>query len=83
MAGNVISLGGAIVPEEAQANATLVEELERLLEAAKAGEIIGMAGSYVHKGRAASYSYAGNVGGFAIIGGLECAKEHLVRLALL
>jgi len=83
MSENVVSLHGkTFAPPEPAANATLVEELERLLEAARAGEIVGLAGAYLHKDRVVTYSYAGVVGGFGLIGGLECAKERLLRIAL-
>jgi hypothetical protein len=86
MSDNVIGLRGAYVPpaeEEAEAaNPTVVEELERLLEAAKAGEIVGFAGAYLHNDRSAGYSYAGPVSGYAVIGAVECVKERLLRIAL-
>ena len=65
-----------------QVSATLVNELERLLESARSGDIVGMAGSFIHADRLVSYSFAGAVGGFSLIGGLECLKERLVRNAL-
>jgi hypothetical protein len=81
---NIVSLDGrAFTPPDApQVSATLVGELERLLEAARGGEIVGMAGSFIHSDRLVSYSFAGAVGGFGVIGGLECLKERLVRHAL-
>jgi hypothetical protein len=81
MSGDVVSLHGA-QPIAPPPNQTLVKELERLLEAARSGEIIGMAGSYWHRNSTATYSYAGMVGSFAMLGGLECLKEKLVRLAV-
>jgi hypothetical protein len=66
----------------AEVNERLVEEIERLLEAARAGEIVGMAGTYLHKDRGTSYSFAGAVGSYSLIGGLECAKARLLAIAL-
>jgi len=82
MSDNVVSLLGFMEAKATEPNATLVEELERLLEAARAGEILGIAGSYVHRDRAVSYSYAGIVGGYALIGGIECLKQRLLGNAL-
>ena len=86
MSDNVVGLRGAYVPpaeeETGSVNPTVIEELERLLEAAKAGEIVGFAGTYLHKDRSAGYSYAGPVSGYAVIGALECVKERLLRIAL-
>jgi hypothetical protein len=58
MAAEVVSLNGAVALPDAKPNETLVQELERLLEAARAGEIVGMAGAYQHKDRVITYSYA-------------------------
>jgi hypothetical protein len=83
MSKNVVSLhGGQIPPSDSEPNVTVITELERLLAAARAGEIIGMAGSYVHKDKVITYSYAGAVASYAMLGGLDCVKERLVRIAL-
>ena len=82
MAAEVVSLNGAVALPDAKPNETLVQELERLLEAARAGEIVGMAGAYQHKDRVITYSYAGHVGGYGLLGGLDCVKARLIRLAL-
>jgi hypothetical protein len=82
MAAEVVSLNGAVALPDAKPNETLVQELERLLEAARAGEIVGMAGAYQHKDRVITYSYAGHVGGYGLLGGLDCVKARLLRLAL-
>ena len=82
MAAEVVSLKGAVPVADGKPIETVVRELERLLEAAKAGEVVGMAGAYQHKDRVVTYSYAGQVGGYSILGGLDCVKERLVRLIL-
>jgi hypothetical protein len=82
MSGNVVGLHGDYHPATVQTNTTVIAELERLLEAARSGEIVGVAGSYVHRNGVVGYSYAGAVAGYALIGGLECAKESLIRMAL-
>jgi hypothetical protein len=86
MSAQIVSLNGAVVSGDAalaaKPNEILVKELERLLDAARAGQIAGMAAAYQHHDRTISYSYAGSVGGFSLIGGLDCVKERLVQLAL-
>lgn len=84
MSAEIVSLNGAvaIAEPEVRPNETLVQELERLLQAARAGQIVGMAGAYQHQDRVITYSYAGVIGGYAVLGGLDCLKERLVRLAL-
>jgi hypothetical protein len=85
MSDKVVSLRGNLsleVQNPNKPNATVVEELERLLEAARAGEIIGLAGSYIHKDKMITYSYAGAVASYGLLGGLDCVKERLVRIAL-
>ena len=85
MSDNVVALRGVFhaSPEKgAEVNERLIEELARLLDDARSGEIVGMAGTYLHKDRRASYSFAGTVGTFSLIGGLECAKERLLAIVL-
>ena len=83
MGDNVVALRGTFQPPAPdEVNERLVEELARLLDAARSGEIVGMAGTYLHKDRRASYSFAGTVGTFSLIGGLECAKERLLALVV-
>ncbi|ACB96767.1 hypothetical protein [Beijerinckia indica] len=82
MSEKVVSLRGAHPVQSSQPNTTVIEELERLLEAAKAGEIVGLAGTYVHKDKVVTYSYAGAVGSYAMLGGLDCVKERLLRIAM-
>ncbi len=83
MSENVVSLRGGQIPfQDSEPNVMVIAELERLLAAARAGEIVGIAGSYVHKDKVITYSYAGAVATYAMLGGLDCVKERLVRLAL-
>jgi hypothetical protein len=55
MSEKIVSLRGNFILPPAQPNLTLIEEIERLLEAARAGEIVGMAGTYVHKDKTVSF----------------------------
>ncbi|MBV8798430.1 MAG: hypothetical protein JO208_01260 [Alphaproteobacteria bacterium] len=84
MSAEIVSLNGAVpIPQaEPRPNETLVSELERLLQAARAGQIVGMAGAYQHQDRIITYSYAGSIGGYSLLGGIDCLKERLVRLAV-
>ena len=82
MSDNVVALRGEFQAPAAEVNERLIEEMERLLEAARCGEIIGMAGTYLHKDKGASYSFAGNVGAYSLLGGLECAKARLLSIVL-
>ncbi|TCT08100.1 hypothetical protein [Aquabacter spiritensis] len=82
MSENVVSLRGTFHVEKAEPNPTVVGELERLLEAARSGELVGLAGVYLHKDKSVAYSYAGAVVGFGMIGGLECLKARLTHFAL-
>jgi hypothetical protein len=82
MSEKVVALRGELAAQEPQVSERLVEEIERVLEAARSGEIVGMAGTYLHKDRSASYSFAGLVGAYSVIGGLECAKARLLQIVL-
>ena len=82
MSDNVVALRGEYQPPSNEPNDRLVEEIERLLDMARSGEIVGMAGTYLHKDKGASYSFAGIVGSYGLIGGLECAKTRLLSIVL-
>jgi hypothetical protein len=82
MSEKVVALHGAYTSEETPANETVVKELERLLEAARAGQVVGIAGAYLHRDKQVGYSYAGIAAGYSILGGLECLKERLLRIIL-
>ena len=82
MSEKVVSLHGDYSPEAVQPNDTVVKELERLLEAARAGQLVGIAGAYLHRDKIVSYSYAGVAAGYSVLGGLECLKERLLRIVL-
>lgn len=78
MSDKVVSLHGSIAAPSAAPVESLVQELERLLDAARSGEIIGFAGAYQHRNDQVGYSFAGMVGSYAMIGGVECLKSRLV-----
>jgi hypothetical protein len=78
----VVSLHGTWQPPSGAPNDTVVQELERLLEAARTGEIVGLAGSYMHRDRMVTYSYAGLVGGYSVIGALACLKDRLMQIVM-
>lgn len=86
MSDNVVALRGEFrapaVEAPAVVNERLIEELERLLNSARSGEIVGMAGTYLHNDKRSSYSFAGRVGTYSLIGGLECAKQRLLSIVL-
>ena len=83
MSAEVVGLYGPYEPERRRPNQRVIEELERLLESARSGDIVGLAGSYLHRDNFVSYSHAGAVHGCGIIGndigGLESVKEKLLR----
>ncbi|SEQ63874.1 hypothetical protein SAMN05216548_106102 [Faunimonas pinastri] len=80
MADNVVALHGEFQAQESEIDQRLVSELERLLEAAKSGEITGLVAATLNKDKVASYAYAGLVGSYGMIGALECAKGRLLRI---
>lgn len=76
---NVSSLhGGPVIT--ATPNQTCIDELERILDAARNGEIVGFAMASVHGDKTASYTVAGIAGGFALLGAIEMAKEEIVAI---
>jgi len=79
---NVVQLHNNAGPEQGRPVEGLVKELERLLEAARAGEIIGFAGAYQHKSAMVGYSYAGAVQAYGMLGGLECLRLRLGQMMI-
>ena len=62
-------------------NAACIETIERWLEQARAGEIVGVALAGLGHDGFSQYSVAGKVGGYSMIGALEVAKAELLDIA--
>jgi hypothetical protein len=81
MTGEVKPLFGGLTYEREVIESTVVA-LEETLEAARSGEILGVAIAMLdHKGMGA-YSVAGRVGGYNMLGALEMAKAEIVAVNL-
>jgi hypothetical protein len=82
MSEKVVGLHGTWQPAPPpEPNESVVAELEELLEAARAGDLIGFAIACQHRDRV-GWCYAGATGGFGILGAIECLKERLLRAML-
>jgi hypothetical protein len=82
MSEKVVGLHGTWQPAPPlEPNESVVAELEQLLEAARAGDLIGFAVACQHRDRV-GWCYAGATGGFGILGAIECLKERLLRAML-
>jgi hypothetical protein len=82
MSEKIVGLHGVWQPSPPpEPDQSVVAELERLLEAAHAGEIVGFAAACQHRDKV-SWCYSGVTGGFGMLGALECLKERLLRTAL-
>jgi hypothetical protein len=57
-----------------------VQTLEMALEAAKSGEIVGVAIAMLDCRGMGSYSIAGRIGGYSMIGALEMAKAEIIAV---
>lgn len=73
----VVSLRGGAIPCPGEPWPGVVEELERLLEAARAGEIIGIAVAVIHRDEATSSNFVGSVGRY-VLGEIEVMKSHII-----
>lgn len=60
-------------------NAVLVEYLHGLVAQAEAGEIVGMAASFMHGDGLASWSQVGQVGSFSMLGALRKVEHELIK----
>lgn len=82
MTADVVGLRGIFQPVDSEPDEKLIEEVERLLEAVRSGEIVGMAAVFLNKDKVVSYSYSGLVAGYGMLGGLDCLKQRLTREVL-
>ena len=83
MTGEVVGLRGSFTPTIGkEPDAKLIEEIEHLLEAVKAGEVVGLAGVFLNKDKVVSYAYSGVIAGYGVLGGLDCLKARLIREVL-
>jgi len=73
----VASLFGGEIPAPGEPNELLVDRLEKLLAAAKAGEIVGACIAMLHSDRGASYTNVGLLGGYSLLGAVTMAKRDL------
>jgi hypothetical protein len=78
MSDTVVSLWGQPVGVR-EPSPALVQELERLLEAARSGEIIGGGFVLLHADATASWVMAGRMGGFSVLGALEMVRAELIE----
>lgn len=78
-APNVTSLHGGEIPT-GEPNAGCVAKLKELLERAEAGDITGIVCAALHNDKTASFSIAGMVGPYSLLGSVEMAKDRLIEL---
>lgn len=64
---------------EKQANLHAIATLEEILEAARAGEIVGVMVASLCYDRLGRWDVAGETGGYSIIGAAEAGKLDLMR----
>lgn len=75
--GNVVSLGGHGTVVVKEPNQIVISLLERMLQEARAGEIVGLACAYHGPDWCAGYSIAGYAGGYSMLGAMQCAVAEL------
>lgn len=75
----VVSLWGQPTGER-NPNPALIDSLEKALERAKAGEIVGAAYAFCYHDGYAGYELAGLVGGYSMLGAIETAKAGLMEI---
>lgn len=63
-----------------EVNQFAVEEAEALLDAVRAGEVVGFAIVRLHHDQLSSWRVAGAVGGFSMVGGLEHVKAVVMAV---
>lgn len=83
MTNNVTPLRGAAVtppPMAKEPHKGTIELLERLLQEARAGDIVGIVCAYHSPDWRAGYTLTGFVGGFSMQGALHCALSDLADI---
>jgi hypothetical protein len=75
---NVIGLFGNPTGERTVVESA-VSAANDLNEMVQSGEVIGFALVKLHCDGASSWTTAGRIGGYSMIGGLEFAKQHVMR----
>jgi hypothetical protein len=58
----------------------VIEVLERLLQEARAGEIVGVAAVFHDENLRSGYVVVGFVGGFSLVGAAQCVLQELTDI---
>lgn len=77
---NVVAFGGGpVVAGVKVTNQLCVKYLEHLLEAARAGEVIGVAVVMLRFDATADFEMAGVLGGYEMIGAVRCLEHNMIE----
>ena len=79
MMQNVVGLHGVRAPVK-EVNAVCIDALERMLEAARAGDVVGVAIIPLHHDNTSSFCLAGSVGGYSMLGALAIVEHRLITI---
>lgn len=74
----VVSINGSTIPGPGRPSKATISELERVLEAAKSGEIVGVVMACLHADNLTSSVLAGHVSAKAVLGAIDVAKHDLL-----
>ena len=78
MTGEVVGIRGDVVPFEYTPDPNVIAHLEWMLEAAKSGQLTGIAAVYQWEDKTAGYRRAGLIS-YRMIGILESMKTHMIK----
>ena len=78
--GKITPLFADAFPQPREPSPVCVAELERLLAAAKVGEIVGVVATVQHHDGFSAYSIAGKIGSYSLIGAMTAGLHRLLRL---
>lgn len=73
----VVSISGGVISDTRIPRQDVIDELRRLLEAAEAGEIVGLALSYNYGDKSTGHCVIGVVS-YSMIGHLEMVKQIVI-----
>jgi hypothetical protein len=79
MNDNVVSVFGGPIGEP-EPNDACIECLEKWLEMARSGKIVGVVIAGISNDNLSEYALTGRIGGFAIIGAIQMLQQHLIDI---
>ena len=76
----VVTLRGGVPTSTRESNKALTDYVEQLLEQAQSGQVNGLVAVTLEPNGVASFSVVGSVGGYGMVGALDCARQIITEI---